>query len=408
MNSANEPGCDFPIQNLPFGVYSRDQGPKRIGVAIGTQILDVSALEENGRLSVADKPVFADGVLNPFMALPSLHWSSVRSQIAALLDEQTGDPSLPLIAQTKATLHLPFFVRSFTDFYASKEHATAVGSLFRDPNKALLPNWLHVPVGYNGRASTVVVSDTPIHRPNGQLKAPLAEAPHFGPSDKVDMELEIGAVVGTPSPMGHPITVQTAYDNIFGYVLLNDWSARDIQVWEYQPLGPFQSKAFATTISPWVVTREALEPFRSWTPKRDKPLLPYLTEEAPYNFDIALEAQLIPSDGIVAPLCRTNAQHLYYTPAQPLAHHTSSGCGMETGDLLGSGTISGPTPESAGSLLERTYNGRSPLQVSDGLRTFLEDGDTISISGKCGGEDFGYGIGFGRCRGTLLPAVAFP
>ena len=254
--------------------------------------------------------------------------------------------------------------------------------MFRDPENALSPNWLHIPIGYNGRASTVVVSGTDIRRPLGQLKGPDDAAPRLGPCARLDIELELGAIVGTPNRMGEPITTAQAYEMIFGYVLLNDWSARDIQVWEYQPLGPFQSKAFATSISPWVVTRDALAPFRVPTPERIKPLLPYLAEDAPYNFDIDLEVSLSPKGGRPTVLSRTNQRYMYYSAAQQLTHHALSGCAMETGDLLGSGTISGPTPDALGSLLEMTQGGRVPVAVDGGTRTFLEDGDAVSLRGQ--------------------------
>lgn len=403
VTSANDGVTDFPIQNLPMGVFSQAGGPKRVGVAIGDMILDLTALEASGLLSPADEPVFADGVLNPFMALPQPAWSETRATIADLLDADGGDSTLPLVPQAEATLHLPIFVRSFTDFYASREHATNVGTMFRDPENALMPNWLHIPIGYNGRASTVVASGTPIHRPNGQLKGPQDDAPRFGPSAKLDIELELGAIVGTPNPMGTPVSVTEAYEAIFGYVLLNDWSARDLQVWEYQPLGPFQAKAFGTSISPWVVMREALEPFRAPAPDRATPLLPYLTETAPNNFDIDMIVSLAPAGHAPTVISRTNYKGMYYSSAQQLAHHASSGCAMETGDLLGSGTISGPTPDSFGSLLELTWNGRDKLQVEGGERAFLEDGDMIDITGWCEGD---YRIGFGHCSGQILPARA--
>lgn len=406
VESANDSASDFPIQNLPFGVFSEAGGARRIGVAIGNQILDLTALEAAGTLTPGgtDK-VFDQGVLNPFMALPQSVWSETRAQIAEMLDAKGGDRSLPLVTQNGVTLHLPVFVRSYTDFYASKEHATNVGTMFRDPNNALMPNWLHIPIGYNGRASTVVVSGTGIHRPNGQLKGPQDDAPRMAPSAKLDIELELGAIVGTPNPMGQPVSASEAYDNIFGYVLMNDWSARDIQVWEYQPLGPFQSKAFGTTISPWIVTREALEPFRSPAPDRVQPLLPYLQEYSPNNFDIAMQVSLQPKGKAAKVISRTNYKHMYYSSALQLVHHASSGCAMETGDLLGSGTISGPTPDSFGSLLELTWNGRDPISVDGGTRTFLEDGDTVAITGWCEGD---YRIGFGPCDGAILPAVSFP
>jgi fumarylacetoacetase len=306
---------------------------------------------------------------------------------------------------SEAQMHLPVFVRSYTDFYASREHATNVGALFRGPENALPPNWLHIPIGYNGRASTVVVSGTDFHRPLGQTKAPDAAAPGFGPSRRLDFELELGAVVGTPSQLGRPVTTAEAYDMIFGYVLLNDWSARDIQTWEYQPLGPFQSKAFATSISPWVVTRDALEPYRLATPDRARPLLPYLTERTPNNLDIHLEVHLKPKGAARATtLARTNSRHLYYSAAQQLTHHAVCGCAMVTGDLLGSGTISGPTRDSLGALVEMSYGGREPVDlVEGGKRAFLEDGDTLTLTGWCEGR--GHRIGFGECTGTVLPAV---
>ena len=405
VDSANASDSDFPIQNRPYGVFSEAGGPRRVGLAIGESILDLTALEAEGRLVPGgDQKVFDQGVLNPLMALPQTVWSETRAKIAGLLDVEGGDWNLPLVAGSAAELHLPFFVRSYTDFYASKEHATNVGTMFRDPDNALMPNWLHIPIGYNGRASTVVVSGTHIRRPNGQLKGPNDVAPRFGPCQKLDIELELGAVVGTPNPMGTPVTATEAYDNIFGYVLMNDWSARDIQVWEYQPLGPFQSKAFGTTISPWVVTREALEPFRTAAPERAKPLLQYLQEDSPNNFDIEMEVAMSPDGADATIISRTNYKYMYYSSALQLVHHASSGCAMETGDLLGSGTISGPTPDSFGSMLELTWNGRDPIEVAGGTRTFLEDGDTIDITGWCEGD---YRIGFGHCTGKVLPAADF-
>ena len=402
IDSANAPGGDFPIQNLPYGVFSEGGGAKRVGVAIGDMILDLTALEGQENLGCG-RPIFQAGSLNPFMARPQAEWSGMRRRIAALLDAGSETRDLPLVRQADARMHLPVEIRGFTDFYASREHATNVGSMFRDPENALLPNWLHVPIGYNGRASTVVVSGTPITRPLGQLKDPDADAPRLGPSAKLDFEVELGAIVGTGNPMGQPIGTAAAFDAIFGYVLLNDWSARDIQVWEYQPLGPFQAKAFGTTISPWVVTRDALEPFRREPPERVKPLLPYLREATPNNFDIRIEADLSPEGCGPTRLLRTNARWLYYSAAQQLAHHALSGCAMETGDLLGSGTISGETRDSCGSLLELTWNGRDPIAVEGGSRTFLQDGDSVTLRGWCEGA---YRIGFGDCSGTIRPAPA--
>jgi len=302
------------------------------------------------------------------------------------------------------SMRMPFKVSEFTDFYSSRQHATNVGTMFRGPENALSPNWLHIPIAYNGRASTVVVSDTPIRRPLGQLKPPDADAPYFGPSKRLDFELEMGAVIGTTSRFGEPITVEEADEMIFGYVILNDWSARDIQAWEYQPLGPFQAKAFATSISPWIVTKAALEPFRTPTPDRELPLLPYLKEPGPMLYDINLQVNLQPaSSRKSATICQTSFANMYYSPAQQLAHHASSGCKMNVGDLLGSGTISGPAETAYGSLLELSQGGKNPLKLDDGItREFLEDGDSLTMTGWAQGD--GYRIGFGECSGKIIPA----
>ena len=406
VESANAPGCDFPIQNLPWGVFSDRDGPRRVGVAIGDRVLDVTALEAGGVLEPAPgRSVFASGVLNPFMALGPAAWSDTRAALADMLDAEGGDTALPLVAQSQVQMHLPIHVRSFTDFYASRAHATNVGTMFRGADNALPPNWQHMPIGYNGRASTVVVSGTPIRRPLGQLKGPDDPAPRLGASEKLDIELELGAIVGTGNPMGRPVGTAEAWEMIFGFVLLNDWSARDLQVWEYQPLGPFQAKAFGTTISPWIVTREALAPFRVPAPDAAPPLLPYLREDAAHNLDLMLEVDLAPQGQGATTIARSNAHHLSYSAAQQLAHHAISGCAMETGDLLGSGTISGDTRESCGSLLELTWNGRDPLTVAGGTRTFLHDGDSVTLRGWCEGA---YRVGFGRCAGTILPAPEPP
>jgi fumarylacetoacetase len=416
IESANAPDAQFPIQNLPYGVFRRPGSAPRVGVAIGDQILDLAVVEASGLIRPnAAATVFDRPDVNAFMALGPDVWTETRAVISDLLDDadsrlSENGPlrSTALVAMGSAQLLLPLFVRSFTDFYSSKEHATNVGSMFRDPLHALTPNWLHLPIGYNGRASTVVVSGTDVRRPLGQLKRSGSEEPTFGPCQKLDLELELGAVVGMPNRLGQPVTVAQAYDMIFGYVLLNDWTARDIQIWEYQPLGPFQSKAFATTISPWIVTREALEPFRVSTPERIKPLLSYLVERTPNNFDIHLEVALKPAGGAQATtISRTNYKHMYYSAAQQLSHHAVSGCAMCTGDLLGSGTISGSTRDSLGSLLEISRNGETPVEIGNGLlRSFLEDGDTVTLMGWC--EGTGYRIGFDACSGTILPAINEP
>lgn len=388
--SANAPDCDFPIQNLPYGVFSVGGDAPRCGVAIGDCIVDLAACEAQGYLDAGG--TFSAPQLNDFMALGAAKWAEIRGVLTALLAVD-GDQNLPLVAMRDATLHLPIRVTEYTDFYASKNHAFNVGVLFRGPENALPAQWTHMPIGYNGRASSVVVSGTDVHRPMGQLKGD--DGPVWSPCKRLDLELELGAIVGTPSD--GRISVDQAEAMIFGYVLLNDWSARDIQAWEYQPLGPFQSKAFATTISPWIVTQAALEPFRSEGAGRVNPLLPYLHETRPGFYDLNLSWSL---NGET--LSRTNYNVMYYSSAQQLAHHASSGCPMRVGDLLGSGTISGPTPDSTGALLEMTQGGKVPVPVAGGTRTFIEDGDTIALNGYAQGD--GFRVGFGPCTGTILPA----
>ncbi|RIK99645.1 MAG: fumarylacetoacetase [Proteobacteria bacterium] len=410
---AVDPDSDFPIQNLPYGVFSSaDGGARRVGVAIGDFVLDLAALDEAGLFKeCVPRGVFANAALNPFMALGPDVWRAARVRISELLRhdnaelrDDTGLRNKALIRRNSVRLHLPFTVAGYTDFYSSREHATNVGIMFRGKDNALQPNWTHIPIGYNGRASTVVVSGTPFHRPCGQLKAPDAERPSFGPSRKLDFELEMGVVVGTPSAMGTRIGERDAADMIFGFTLLNDWSARDIQAWEYVPLGPFQAKAFATSIGPWVVASEALAPFRVPGPVQDPEPLPYLRQSEAGNYDIHLEVALRTAAAEKpAVIARTNFRHMYWSSVQQLVHHASSGCAMNVGDLLGSGTISGPTPDSFGSLLELSWNGTRPIALPNGeRRTFFEDGDTLTIRGWCQGE--GYRVGFGEVAGTILPA----
>jgi len=404
VDTANSPDTDFPLNNLPYGAFHVAGGDLHAGVAIGDQILDVTALEKAGLLDLPGTDIFARGTWNDFMALGSNVWAVFRNFLTKALGEgakQQSDLEAHLVAMSDATLEMPFTVTEFTDFYAGRHHAFNVGSLFRDPANALPPNWLHIPIGYNGRASSVVVSGTEITRPNGQLKAPDMDMPVFEASKRFDLELEMGAIVGKPS-QGR-VSVQEADDMIFGYVVLNDWSARDIQAWEYQPLGPFQSKATATTISPWIVTKAALEPFRASTPPREKELLPYLQEPGPMLYDIDLEVGLAPEGKAETILSRTSYNVMYYSAAQQLTHHTTSGCPMRVGDLLGSGTISGPEKDNRGSLLELSWGGKEPLTLDTGeSRTFLEDGDTLTLRGVAKGD--GYRIGFGECAGTLRPA----
>ena len=404
VESANDPEGGFPLNNLPCGVLETPAEP-RCCTAIGAFVLDLHAAEEAG--FVAAGGTLRTGRWNAFMAAGPAEWARLRATLTGLLAEGSGaEATLGALLSPlpEARLLMPFDVAEYTDFYASRHHATNVGTMFRGPENALPPNWLHIPIGYNGRASSVVVSGTPVRRPRGQLKGPDDAAPRFGPSARCDIELEMGAVVGQPST--GPIPVARAFENIFGYVLLNDWSARDIQAWEYQPLGPFQAKATATTISPWIVTAAALAPFRVPTPPREVPLLDYLAEPGPMLYDIGLEVAIVPPGGRETVLARTNYREMYYSSAQQLAHHTSSGCPMRVGDLLGSGTISGPERGNRGSLLELSWGGREPVAVDGGTRSFVEDGDTMILRGHAQGG--GFRVGFGECRGTVLPAEDRP
>ncbi|MEP2954191.1 MAG: fumarylacetoacetase [Sulfitobacter sp.] len=409
VESANSADTDFPLNNLPYGVFTTNRLEARCGVAIGDQILDMAALEEEGLITLAEEPVFDVPYWNDVMDLGPAAWASLRARLVELLSADAPDQAAVaphLVPMDEARLHMPMMVSEYTDFYAGKHHATNVGTMFRGAENALPPNWLHIPIGYNGRASTVVVSGTEITRPNGQLKAPDADAPHFGPCQRLDIELEMGAIVGTSTEMGQPVSIDEADEMIFGYVLLNDWSARDIQAWEYQPLGPFQAKAFATSISPWIVTRDALEPFRTSTPEREKDLLPYLRETKPGLYDIDLSVLLQPEGGGAEEIARTNYREMYYSAAQQLTHHASSGCAMNAGDLLGSGTISGPEKSQRGSLLELSWGGKEPITLADGSsRSFVEDGDTLTLTGHAQGD--GFRVGFGSCTGTIRPAIDF-
>jgi len=406
-----DPTSDFPIQNLPYGVFSTANTPTpRVGVAIGDYVLDLAALQASRLIDLPDG-VFAQSSINAFMALGPQQWSKTRARISELLRQDNAElrdnaalRQQALIPLREAKLHLPLRVEGFTDFYSSKEHATNVGTMFRDKTNPLLPNWLHIPIGYNGRASTVVVSGVGIHRPRGQLKPPSAELPSFGPCKRLDFELEIGVVVGQSSAMGAMLTEAQAEQMIFGFTLLNDWSARDIQQWEYVPLGPFQAKAFATSISPWIVTREALEPFRVHGPEQQPTPLDYLRQKGANNYDMALEVSLrTPAMATPARISATNFKYMYWSSVQQLVHHASSGCAMNIGDLLGSGTVSGPEKDQLGSLLELSWNGAEPVQLPGGeQRGFLEDGDSLLMRGWCQGD--GYRIGFGEVEGTILPA----
>ncbi|RID89622.1 fumarylacetoacetase [Gemmobacter lutimaris] len=392
---------DFPIQNLPCGVFDDGRGA-RMGVAIGDMILDVGAVDHG-----LDPALFAAPAWNAVMAAGPAVWAALRARLTDLLSDPAHRPAVVphLVPQAGARLLMPFAVAEYTDFYAGKNHAVNVGTMFRGAENALPPNWLSIPIGYNGRASSVVVSGTPVTRPWGQVKGPDEALPRLAPSARFDLELEMGAIVGQPSQ--GMVSVAEADEMIFGYVLLNDWSARDIQAWEYQPLGPFQAKATATTISPWIVMKAALEPFRVATPARERPLLPYLREPGPMLYDIGLTVSLAPGGKAETVIARTNYREMYYSAAQQLAHHTTSGCAMRVGDLLGSGTISGAAKDARGSLLELSWGGKEPLTLETGeTRSFLADGDTLVLRGAAQGA--GYRIGFGDCAGQVLPAIELP
>ena len=400
VESANG-DTDFPLQNLPYGVFDDGNGP-RCGVAIGDQILDVGEVDLG-----LDPVLFAVPAWNAVMSAGPKVWAALRESLTELLSDETQRSAVEphLIPMRSVRMLMPFWVAEYTDFYAGKHHATNVGTMFRGAENALPPNWLSIPIGYNGRASSVVVSGTEIRRPLGQLKGPNDELPRFGASQRFDIELEMGAIVGQPSR--GMVSVGEADEMIFGYVLLNDWSARDIQAWEYQPLGPFQAKATATSISPWIVTKAALEPFRTATPPRERPILPYLEESKPTLYDIELEVAIQPEGQAETVLARTNLKEMYFSSAQQLAHHTTSGCPMRVGDLLGSGTISGETKDSRGSLLELSWGGKEPITLDDGsTRSFIEDNDTLTLRGAAKGD--GYRIGFGDCVGKVLPAPEVP
>ncbi|RZG67737.1 fumarylacetoacetase [Acinetobacter bouvetii] len=408
---------DFPIQNLPYGIFSNTQdGVRRAGTAIGEWVLDLAALEANGYLKIqAGETYFAQSTLNKFIESGKANWSKIRAELQELLSadnaELRDNPALReqvFFKQADVTLHLPVHVPGYTDFYSSKEHATNVGCMFRDPKNALLPNWSELPVGYNGRASSVIVSGTDIVRPSGQIKLPNADRPQFSACRKLDFELETGFIVGKANNLGEPIAIENAWDHIFGMVLFNDWSARDLQQWEYVPLGPFNAKTFASSISPWIVTLEALEPFKTHSPVQEPQPLAYLCEDHSSNsYDINLSVE-IQADGAdqADVISETNFKYMYWSMAQQLTHHTIAGCNVQVGDLMGSGTISGSTPNSYGSLLEITWNATKPLTLSNGEeRSFIQDGDTLILKGFC--EKGGLRIGFGEVTGKVRPAVAF-
>jgi fumarylacetoacetase len=422
MNACNDPalrswvevskGSDFPIQNLPFGIFKTRYLSAVAGVAIGKYVLDLVYLHEHGFLDGLDLPpgVFNQPHLNNFIALGRKHCGSVRARISELLrfdntELQSNKPAreIALIPMDEVQMLMPVRIPNYTDFYSSEEHATNVGSMFRDPKNALLPNWKHMPVAYHGRASSIVVSGTAIRRPKGQVKDANSDAPNYCPTGKLDIEIEVAFVTCAESKLGTPITTSQAEDHIFGLVLFNDWSARDIQQWEYVPLGPFLGKNFASTISPWIVTLDALEPFRVKGPEQVPHVLPYLATTGDRNLDIVIEALITPDGGEPSTISRTNFKYMYWNMSQQLAHHTVNGCNIQVGDLYASGTISGPSPGSYGSLLELAWNGQRPLHLGKEQRTFLHDGDTVVLRGHA--EKDGVRIGFGDCAGKILPAL---
>lgn len=400
----------FPIQNLPFGVFRPGTGAARVGVAIGDQVLDLALLEEKGHFG--EQRAFGADSLNAFLTLGRPAWRKAREVLQHLLSADTPDlrdnaalRGATFHAQKDVAMQLPARIGDYTDFYSSYHHAHNVGTMLRGAENALMPNWKWLPVGYHGRASSIVVSGTDVRRPHGQIKPPDADVPIFSATRAFDYELETAFLIGTGNTLGQPVPIDEATERIFGMVLMNDWSARDMQTWEYQPLGPFLAKNFCTSISPWVVTMDALEPFKKPLPPQDPAPLPYLCARADFTYDIQLEARLQTKTMETAHvITRTNFRNLYWSMAQQLAHHTVNGCNLQPGDLLASGTISGPTEDSRGCMLELTWRGANPLQLPNGeTRKWLDDGDALTLSGWAQGES--YRVGFGEVTGRILPAL---
>ena len=407
-----EKDSDFPIQNIPFGVFLTRDDIITIGTRIGNYAIDLGALHQLGyfnEIPLTDD-IFLQDTLNDFIADGRITWRLVRNRIAEIFDSNNSilkdneeHKDRIIFTMEEVEMQLPVTIGDYTDFYASKEHATNVGSIFRDPENALMPNWLHIPIGYHGRSSSIIPSGTPIKRPNGQTKPKGADNPIFGPSKLVDFELEMAFITTDVNKLGETIKLEEAEDYIFGLILFNDWSARDIQGWEYAPLGPFLGKSFASTISPWIVTLDALEPFRTASPEQNPTPLPYLQQSGNRSLDIKLQASLLPENGDETKVTESNFKYMYWTMAQQLTHHTSNGCNVRAGDMMGSGTISGPTKESYGSMLELTWAGKNPITLNDGSeRKFINDNDTVILRGYC--ENNTVRIGFGDCSGKMLPA----
>ena len=404
---------DFPIQNLPFGIFKTKEREPRMGVAIGEYIFDLAEAAANGYLREmsVNLIIFESDNLNPLLALGKRQCSKLRGIVSELLDANNKElrdhaehRERIIVPMRDAEMLLPIKAGDYTDFYSSIDHATNVGSMFRDPQNALLPNWKHLPVGYHGRASSIVVSGTNFHRPKGQTKPADAENPVFGPAKLLDFELEVAFITCSETKLGQSISTAEADDHIFGMVLFNDWSARDIQTWEYVPLGPFLAKNFCSSISPWVVTLDALEPFRVAGYKQDPKVLPYLEYSGNKNLDINLEVFIEPEGQKETRVCKSNYRYMYWTMEQQLAHHTVNGCNIKVADIMASGTISGPTPDSFGSMLEITWRGTKPVKMSDGSeRKFINDNDSVIMRGWS--ERDGVRVGFGEVRGKVLPAL---
>lgn len=404
------PESDFSIHNQPYGIFSTASRRPRVGVAIGDQIIDLAAVAMRGyfQRSGVNPEVLEQSSLNAFIRLGKPVWKAVRKNLTDWLTQ----PDSPLqhlrkecfVPQSEAKMHLPLEIGDYTDFYASEAHATNVGTMFRGKENALMPNWKHLPIAYHGRSSSIVVSGTDIHRPKGQTMPKGATQPVFSPSQALDFELEMAAVIGRDTKLGSSISPGEADDHIFGLVLFNDWSARDIQRWEYVPLGPFLGKNFASSISPWVVPLEALEPFRVAGPEQQPEPLPYMQSTGPQNFDIQLEVALQLEGGEATVISKTNFKNMYWSISQMLAHHTVNGCNLRVGDLLASGTISGNSSDSYGSLLELSWNGERPIELPNAVtRTFVEDSDTVILRGYA--EKEGVRVGFGEVRTKILPSL---
>ena len=419
--TANEPNrkswievskeSDFPIQNIPFGVFLTRENVVTDGTRIGNFAIDLGALQQLNYFEDIEltDDMFMQDTLNDFISDGQKTWRLVRNRIADIFDaknpklqDNTEHRKIVIFNIDEVEMQLPVLIGDYTDFYSSKEHATNVGKMFRDPENALLPNWLHIPVGYHGRSSTIIPSGIPVHRPMGQT-LPLGEtSPVFGPSRLIDFELETAFITTDVNIMGENIPIHEAEEYIFGMVLLNDWSARDIQKWEYVPLGPFLAKNFASSISPWIVTMDALKPFRTKSTKQEPTPLPYLQQKGKHSFDINLEVAIQPENSDATVVSKTNFKYMYWTMSQQLTHHTSNGCRVNSGDMMGSGTISGPTPDSFGSMLELTWGGKNPIVLKDGTeRKFINDYDTVIMKGFC--QNSNVRIGFGEVSSKLLP-----